>query len=40
MKDYLEALREYSNELKTLIDMTCKHKCEKLGYCEEKSLVI
>ncbi len=36
MKDYLEALREYSDEWKTLIDMTCKPKCEKLGYCEEK----
>ena len=35
MKDYLNALREYSDEWKTLIDLTCKPKCEKLGYCTE-----
>ena len=36
MKDYLEALREYSDEWKTLVDMTCKTKCEKVGFCKEK----
>lgn len=36
MKDYLNALREYSEEWKTLIDMTCKPKCEKTGFCTEK----
>ena len=36
MKDYLEALREYSGEWKTLVDMTCKTKCEKVGFCREK----
>ena len=36
MKDYLEALREYSEEWKTLVDMTCKTKCEKVGFCKEK----
>lgn len=36
MKDYLNALREYSNEWKTLVDITCKTKCEKMGHCEEK----
>ena len=36
MKDYLEALREYSDEWKTLVDMTCKTKCEKFNYCTEK----
>lgn len=36
MKDYLNALREYSEEWKTLIDMTCKPKCEKTGFCIEK----
>ena len=39
MKDYLGALREYSDEWKTLVDMTCKPKCEKLGYCEEKEVL-
>ena len=36
MKDYLNALREYSEEWKTLIGMTCKPKCEKTGFCTEK----
>ena len=36
MKDYLNALREYSDEWKTLVDMTCKTKCEKVGFCKEK----
>ena len=36
MKDYLNALREYSKEWNTLIDMTCKPKCEKTGFCTEK----
>lgn len=36
MKDYLNALREYSEEWKTLIDMKCKPKCEKTGFCTEK----
>nr|DAR44041.1 MAG TPA: Thymidylate synthase complementing protein [Caudoviricetes sp.] len=36
MKDYLHALREYSEEWKTLIDMKCKPKCEKTGFCTEK----
>ena len=36
MKDYLNALREYSEEWGTLIDMTCKPKCEKTGFCTEK----
>ena len=36
MKDYLNALREYSEEWNTLIDMTCKPKCEKTGFCTEK----
>lgn len=37
MKDYLNALREYSEEWKTLIDMKCKPKCEKTGFCTEKN---
>lgn len=37
MKDYLNALREYSEEWKTLIDMRCKPKCEKTGFCTEKN---
>ena len=37
MKDYLNALRQYSEEWKTLIDMTCKPKCEKTGFCIEKN---
>ena len=36
MKDYLNALSEYSDEWKTLIGMTCKTKCEKVGFCKEK----
>lgn len=36
MKDYLNALSEYSEQWKTLIDLTCKPKCEKVGYCKEK----
>lgn len=37
MKDYLNALRAYSEEWKTLINMTCKPKCEKNGFCTEKN---
>lgn len=36
MKDYLNALREYSDEWKILVDMTCKTKCDKVGFCREK----
>ena len=35
-KDYIEALREYSDEWKTIIEMTIKPKCEELGYCPEE----
>lgn len=34
---YLKALSEYSDEWKTLIEMTCAPKCEVLGYCPEKN---
>ena len=34
--DYLDALCEYSDEWKTLIDMTMMPKCEVLGYCPER----
>ena len=34
--DICNALREYSEEWDTLIDMTCKPKCEKTGFCTEK----
>lgn len=37
MKDYLNALKNYSEEWNTLIDMTCKPKCEKTGFCTEKN---
>lgn len=34
--DYLDSLREYSDEWKTAIDMTMMPKCEVLGYCSER----
>lgn len=34
--DYLDALRAYSDEWATLIDLTMMPKCEELGYCPEK----
>lgn len=34
-KDILKALREYSPEWETLINLTMKPKCELLGYCPE-----
>lgn len=37
MKDYLNALKNYSEEWNTLIDMACKPKCEKTGFCTEKN---
>ena len=29
-------IREYCDEWKILVDMTCKTKCEKVGFCREK----
>ena len=36
MNDYLKALRQYSSEWDTLINMTCTPKCERVGFCTEK----
>lgn len=36
LTDIEMALAKYSNEWKTLIEMTMKPKCEVLGYCPEK----
>lgn len=35
-KDYITALSDYSDEWKTIIEMTIMPKCEALGYCPEK----
>lgn len=35
LKDYLNALSEYSDEWKTLVDTTMMPKCKELGYCPE-----
>ena len=35
-KDICDALREYSEEWKLIIDNQMKPKCEALGYCPEK----
>lgn len=35
-RDYINALSEYSDEWKTIIEMTIMPKCEALGYCPEK----
>ena len=37
MKDLCQALSEYSEEWKYLIETQFKPKCEKLGYCPEKN---
>lgn len=36
MKDYLNALKNYSEEWNILVEITCKQKCEKTGFCTEK----
>lgn len=36
MKDLLDALGEYSEEWKTLVDEIMKCKCDKAGYCLEE----
>lgn len=36
MKDYLQALSDYSEEWKYLVDNYMKPKCEICGYCTEK----
>lgn len=35
--EYISKLKEYSDEWITLIDLTMKPKCERLGYCPEKN---
>lgn len=35
-KDYCNALKDYSEEWKYLVDNYFKPKCEEYGYCEEK----
>lgn len=36
MRQVMEGLRNYSEEWKTVVDMTFMPKCEALGYCPEK----
>lgn len=35
-KDYIQALKNYSLEWNTFVNMTMKPKCEVFGYCPEK----
>ena len=35
-KDYIQALKDYSLEWNTFVNMIMKPKCEVLGYCPEK----
>jgi len=35
-RDYLDALRDYSDEWSVAVDLLMAPKCEKLGYCNEK----
>jgi len=37
MNDIVEALSEYSDEWKTLVEMTFMPKCEEYSYCTEKN---
>lgn len=34
--DYIEALRQYSDEWRELVDLTMHPKCVEYGYCQEK----